>query len=250
MPAVLGVVLVSAHMPPTQDTFGDTLKIVQIAFYAVGATIAILTYRAAKRGLLNSVNTEYQKRVMDRLQKLSEDLYSEFDPSSPVHWASRQPVHDAIRTINEVFRNNKKEILAERKYHYGTPYTEDMKRLDHLLAPVVSDPFIPDDIRTVVVDLLQNRLHALHGIYIREFEKYADNLAKGKQSPLTELDDVNEIHNKIVDQMNRQGCGLTQIEEEVHEIRSLIQEYFDSFNPNRRWWNRRKRARKKAELPL
>ncbi len=72
-------------MPPAPDNLGDTLKIVQIVFYSVGVVIALLTYQAAKRGLLNTVNTEYQKRVMDRLQKLSEDLYSEFDPSSPTH---------------------------------------------------------------------------------------------------------------------------------------------------------------------
>lgn len=234
-------------MSPTQDNFGDTLKIVQIAFYAIGAIVAILTYRAAKRGLLNTVNTEYQKRVMDRLQKLSEDLYSEFDPSSSMYWASRRPVHDGIREINEVFQNNRDEILAARKFYYGTPYTEDMKRLERLLAPAVSDPFIPDTIRAVAVDLLRNRLDVLHGIYNREFEKYADNLAKGKQSPLTELDDVNKIHNKIVEQMNMQGCGVSQIEKEVHEIRRLIQDYFDSFNPHQHWWTRRKQAPKKAE---
>jgi hypothetical protein len=44
-------------MPPfTQDTLGDTLKIVQIVFYVIGTILAILTYRAAKRGLLNTVN--------------------------------------------------------------------------------------------------------------------------------------------------------------------------------------------------
>src|SRR5579863_667800 len=127
-------------MSPTPDKYGDLLKFVQIGFYTIAAIVAILTYRAARRGLLNTVNTEYQKRVMDRLQKLSEDLYSEFDPSSPTHWATRHPVHDAIRAINEVFRNNRSEILAARQFHYGTPYTEDVKRLQHLLAPAVSDP--------------------------------------------------------------------------------------------------------------
>src|SRR5436190_69152 len=133
-------------MPP--DKYGDALKLVQIAFYAIASVVAILTYRAARRGLLNTVNTEYQKRVMDRLQKLSDDLYS-------------------------------------------------------------------------------------------EFEKYAQNLAKGKQEPITDLDGINKIHNKLVDQMNAQGCGIGQIEQEVHGIRRLIQQYFDSFNPHRRWWNRR-----------
>jgi hypothetical protein len=234
-------------MPPIQDTFGDTLKIIQIVFYTVGTIIAILTYRAAKRGLLNTVNTEYQKRVMDRLHKLSEDLYSEFDSTSPMYWATMRPVHDAIQQINEVFENNMDEILATKKFYYGTPYTEDVKRLQQLLAPVISDPFIPDNIRAAVIDLLKNRLHLMHDIYIREFEKYADSLAKGKQLPLTELDDVNRLHNKIVDHMNKQGCGMTQIEQEVHEIRGLIQDYFDSFNPHRRWWESRRQPAKSVD---
>lgn len=185
---------------------------------------------------------------MDRLHKFSEGLYSEFDLSSPTHWSTVRPVHTAIEHINEGFENHKDEILAARKYYYGTPATADVRRLHDLLDPVVSDPFIPENTRTAVVDLLRNRLHVLHGIYIREFEKYVDNRAKGRQVPLAELDDVNKLHNRIVEQMNKQGCGITQIDGEVHEIRGLIQDYFDSFNPHRRWWHRKNRAVTKANL--
>ena len=185
---------------------------------------------------------------MDRLQKLSEDLYSEFDASSPTHWANVKPVQDAIQEINYVFENNRSEILTQRKYYYGVPYTEDVKRLRQLLGPVMSDPFIPENIRDAVIDLLENRLHVLNGIYIVEFEKYADNLAKGKHSPMTELDDVNKIHNRIVELKNKQGCGVTHIEAEVHKIRGLIQEYFESFNPHRRWWNQRRRSWEKPDF--
>ena len=90
-------------MLQTPDKYGDALKVVQIAFYVVGAVVAILTYRAARRGLLNTVNTEYQKRVMDRLRRLSEDLYGEFDPSSEAYWPKVRAVHDAIEQINDVF---------------------------------------------------------------------------------------------------------------------------------------------------
>jgi hypothetical protein len=156
-------------------------------------------------------------------------------------------VHDAIEEITQVFENHMDEILAARKYYYGTPCTEDVKRLQHLLDPVVSDPFIPENIRAAVIDLLQHRLRVLQGLYSREFEKYADTLAKGKQLPLTELDDVNRLHNKIVDHMNKQGCGMTQIEHEVHDIRGLIQDYFDSFNPHRRWWESRRPPAKRID---
>ena len=223
------------------DRYGDTLKIVQIVFYAV-AGIAILTYRAAKRGLLNTVNTEYQKRVMDRLQKLSEDLYSEFESGIANALATIRPVHAAVEHINDVYERNKDEIRAARKNYYGTPLTDDTKRLHNLLQPVVSDPFIPDNIREAVIDLLENRIAVLHTIYGNEFEKYANDLAKGKHEPWTDFDDVNRIHNRIVEQLNARGCGISQIEVEVHAIRRLIPDYFAAFNPHRRWWHRRKRA--------
>jgi hypothetical protein len=41
-----------------------------------------------------------------------------------------------------------------------------------------------------------------------------------KHEPITELDDVNKIHNRIVEQQQLRGCGIGSIEEEVHEIRA------------------------------
>jgi DNA-binding ferritin-like protein (Dps family) len=233
-------------MPP--DKLGDAVKITQIMFYITGMFAAIFTYLAARRGLLNTVNTEYQKRVMDRLQKLSEDLYSEFDPASPNYWASSRPVHDAIEHINMVYANNIERITAEKKYYWGTPCTQNELRLRNLLNPMTSDPFIPDNIREAAVDLLHTRISVLGETYHAAFEKYANNLAKGKHGPMTELDDINEIHNQIVKQQQLRGCGVGQIEEDVHEIRGLIQDYFDAFNPHRWWWQgKRKRPRRELK---
>jgi hypothetical protein len=243
-PAPAGLEMQVAQQP---DPYGDALKIVQMAFYIVGAIVAILTFRAARRGLLNTVNTEYQKRVMDRLHKLSEDLYSEFDPSSETYWPKVRAVHDAIAWINDVFERNRDEILAEREYCYGVPVTKDVERLRRLLNPVISDPFIPEEIRDAVVDLLDNRIRVLETIYFDEFEKYSKGLANGKHEPFTELDDMNKIHNKIVEQQRLRGCGIAQIEEEIHEIRARIQDYFDSFNHHRRWWQG-KRTRPRKQL--
>ncbi len=51
-------------------TLDDGLKVTQIAFYVAAGVVAILTYLKAKRGLLNTVNTEYQKKVViERLQR-------------------------------------------------------------------------------------------------------------------------------------------------------------------------------------
>lgn len=227
-------------MPLAPDKYVDLLKLVQIGFYSIAAIVTVLTYRAARRGLLNTVNTEYQKRVMDRLQKLSEDLYSEFDPSSEDYWPKVRPVDEALKRINSNFNRHKDKILAGGE-SFGIPVTQDVVRLQRLLDPVISDPFVPDNIREAVVDLLETRLDVLQSIYIAEFEQYERELAKQKHGPWTEFEDVGALHNRIVGKQSLQGCWVDQIESDVHDIRGLIQEYFDSFNPHRRWWQPKRR---------
>src|SRR5262249_2337439 len=155
----------------------------------------------AKRGLLNTVNTEYQKRVMDRLAKLSEELFSEFDPGSDKHWSKERPIEAILHEINEVFERNKDEILELGQYPYGIIHTSDVSRLHGILQAVVSDPFIPENIREAAVDLLENRLVVIHSVYWKEFDKYSKELAKGKRQPITELEESNKLHNRIVDQL-------------------------------------------------
>ncbi len=70
-------------------TLDDGLKVTQIAFYVAAGVVAILTYLKAKRGLLNTVNTEYQKKVIERLGSIADELLEEFDPASERYWRSR-----------------------------------------------------------------------------------------------------------------------------------------------------------------
>jgi hypothetical protein len=53
------------------------------------------------------------------------------------------------------------------------------------------------------------------------------------------LEEQHKLHNRSGDQLNKEGCGVAAIEQEVHELRGLIQDYFESFNAHRRWWERR-----------
>jgi hypothetical protein len=186
---------------------------------------------------------------MDRLAKLSEDLYGEFDPSSEKHWANGKPVREAIAHINWAFVRSRDYVLAEGQYPFGIPVASDVQRLQALLHPVRSDPFIPENIREAVLDLVESRVMVLGQIYYKEFEKYAKNLAKGKAEPLLEedLDGLNAIHNRCVDAMNNQGCGIAQIEAAVHDVRGLIQDYFDAFNPHGVGRGRRKKFEQALE---
>lgn len=56
-------VLLAAE-PVVTDKLDFWLKAVQIAFYLVGGTVAVLTYFAAKKAWLTPTNTEYQKKVV------------------------------------------------------------------------------------------------------------------------------------------------------------------------------------------
>src|SRR5664280_2400993 len=74
----------------------NVTRCAQIAFFLTTGTVAVLTYIRARRTVLSTVNAEYQKRVMDRLHQLSNDLYGEFDPDGPHYWAKTQPVHRCL----------------------------------------------------------------------------------------------------------------------------------------------------------
>jgi hypothetical protein len=207
------------------------VKIVQIAFFLVTGIIAILTYHRAKKTVLSTVNVEYQKRVMDRLETLSRNLYEEFDDSSPEHWTKKDPVRTAIVKINDTFERNKSEVIALKEWIFGTPIPEDLHRLQGMLGSIESDPFIPKDIRLLVSNFLKSRLTHMGEIYHNTFEEYADELAKGNRQPATDLDSLNVIHNSVVHKLQRKGVGITDIEDGIHDIRRAIQQYFEAFDP-------------------
>jgi hypothetical protein len=93
-----------------------------------------------------------------------------------------------------------------------------------------TDPFLPKSIRDTVADLLENRAAVLMTVYRTEIEKYTKALAKGKY--VNSLDrNWQWVHNQVVDELNKRGCGVSQILDEVHKLRLAIQRYLESFDP-------------------
>jgi hypothetical protein len=211
----------------------DVQKAVQIGFWVVSGTVVVLTYLRARKGVLSTVNSEYQKRVMDRLQKLSEDLYAEFDHSSPTWWAKTDHMRPCIERINEEFDSDKEAILANKitDFSPGYPVSPLELGLSSMLQSIESDPFVPLDIRVLVKDLLENRLAAIRDVSMKVYGDYMKGLALGKIQPYRTVEDWGGLHNKMVDELRNRGCNVDQIEAEVHEIRKAIQRYFESFDP-------------------
>jgi hypothetical protein len=192
--------------------------------------MAVLTYRAAKRGLLNTVHTEYQKTVMVRLRELSTELASEFDSQSEAHWARTPLVDDAVEDINSTFLKNRDRILSEKKFPTGIRVGADELRLMRMLGQIQTDPFVPKVLREEIVDLLGNRLEVLQRARVDVLREYAQDLANGKYLETLESNKY-WLHNKVLDALYQQGCGVSQIDEAVGGIRLSMQRYFESFNP-------------------
>lgn len=210
----------------------NTVSIIQICFYITGATVAILTYKSAKKGLLNSVNTEYQKRVMDHLEALSDLLFSEFDPDSDNYWAGPGEgwnVSDMVKMDIERF-NRLKEMggdLRDLKGGYRLPDLGD--KLTKIINRVWSDPFIPDDIATYVFDKLSHRRNSMNKIVIEEIDNFRDKLVNDDYGDLKNIDSI--VHNKVVKRLYESGSGISQVEAEVHNIRLKIKSYLKSYDP-------------------
>jgi hypothetical protein len=61
-------------------------------------------------------------------------------------------------------------------------------------------------------------------------DKYCAELVKGKYQ---ENLDENKyfVHNRVMKELRKRGCGIEEIEEEVHKLRLAIQGYFREFHP-------------------
>ena len=92
------------------------LKITQIGFYITGGTIAVLTYLKVKDGLLNTVNTEYQKKALAKVEEISNYLISEFDEESEYYWCKQNIVEDCVKEMLELFNKNRELLMKEKKW--------------------------------------------------------------------------------------------------------------------------------------
>lgn len=206
------------------------LKLTQVLFYAGGLLIGMLTYRRAKITILNTVNTEYHKKVIDRLADLSEALYREFDQSSDEVWYKQDDVGHVVDRLHEHIVGRKADILASGHVNAGVPVSPKQMQLLNRTNKYKSDPFLPDQIRNKVVTLLENRSNAMYSAYMAVMKQYMSELAQGQH---WETLDTNKhwLHNQIVERLRKDGVGVSDVEEAVHDIRLEIQRYFKRFSP-------------------
>lgn len=206
-------------------------SIFRTIFYVIASVIAILTFIKAKNGLLNSVNTEYQKKVMDRLGELSNEIWDEFDFSSDNHWSKDKTLSLILDDIHKYAIENKTDILAKNKYfHGGVPLPKTQIEMLASLERLKSDPFIPPLIRKKLVNIIENRVNSTFEAFHRVINDYQSDLANGKRWGDFDLN-KSLIHNEILSIMRNNGAGIEDLQNAAHEVRLEIQKYYESFNP-------------------
>jgi len=211
----------------------DIALLVQIAFYIIGATIAILTYRSAKRGLLNTVNTEYHKRVIDHLEKLSETLYSEFDPDSDSYIARSFNINRIARERLEVHNQIHGGKYPQDLILHRVELTELESKLYKLIKELKSSPFLPDHIVNYTVEYLTGRVKSINDI---KMKYYFEILHKEmKKDGIIPPEGINHLvywfEQSVRYGINKSEYGEEEVEMEVHKIRTMIKDYLKSFNP-------------------
>lgn len=206
------------------------LKLVQILFFCTAGIVAVLTFVKAKNGLLNTVNTEYHKRVLDRLAGVSEELYEEFDESSTSFWTN-DGASKFWKSINAQVKKREDFLVGyEGPLPIGVPDPPGSRRLRRMLDKYKSDPFLPESVRTVVVSFLQSRVDTLFTAYFEAVHHYIELLKKGECWVNLEGNE-GWLHNRVNDRLYREGFGISQVEERAHAVRLEIQKYFLKFDP-------------------
>jgi hypothetical protein len=207
------------------------LKVAQLVFYTSGILVAWLTYRSARRGLLNTVNTEYQKRVIERLAEVSAGLWAEFDrEGESLFYQFTCEVRDRVPKINAAWRDGERsESFAARMMIGGK--TEFVGHLFDFATKSDSDPFLPAYIRNEVVTFLRDRAWATWNVTTEQLEAYRQALDSGDLQP----EDVHatRIRDTVLNNLETRGFALPQATEEIVRLRNLIQAHLESYDPLR-----------------
>ncbi|MFB8426817.1 hypothetical protein ACFC4S_33190 [Priestia megaterium] len=212
----------------------DIVALVQICFYIIGTSIAILTYRSAKKGLLNTVNTEYQKRVMDHLHELSETLYTEYnyerDSKESNKYDFSYRIEPIARRILEQYKKHIKDGNDPKEFRRrGAILPAGVVNLNKFQQKIQSDPFIPDHITQYVINYIYERFIVTRDIIIEELHEFENSLKNQEHKGYQEL--PVSVDRNVSRRLAQNGFSRDRIRGEVHNIRMMIKEYLKSFNP-------------------
>lgn len=210
----------------------EALKVTQICFYFGTMFLGIRTYIYAKKNIINTVHLEYQKKVINRLDEIATTLFCEFDDSSELYWDKTHRFEKQLEPYDNYYEENKFAIMQEGIFWVGiTEHPLISGYLDSFYMKVKSDPFIPDAIRTILVEFLQIRIVVFRSAYCKNLVRYQEELARGELGKYSVATRHSVFRNWMMDSLREKNCSMGETEIKISSIRSEIREYFERYNP-------------------
>lgn len=214
----------------TQQVVGVVLAVVQLGFYLSAAIVALLTFAIARRGLLSPVNTEYHKRVMDRLADISSELGDEWNPASPECWVHHgDQVKEAFQDLVLQFARFEAGEVEARAI--GIMPWQLETRLTEQFNKWRSDPFLPVEIRDPLLNFTIARTHACSDIYFSELGKYRKAMVRERSIKNSAATDWTHVNARIIERLRVAGFAPEQVAEVVDRLKLEIQRYLLRFHP-------------------
>lgn len=178
------------------------------------------------------MNTEYKKRVMDNLDHISKELNKYSDENSDHYWSKKGDiVIDYLEKIVDVYINEDKydpKVVTHLRTSIDKAIMDN--HIKKLLFEVQSEPFLPEEVINKINFYLKEKVHEMDRILYEEIIKFKKQLRKGQYDHC--LSDAPYIVSNIInDKMYENACGVSQIEEDIQNIRLYIRKYLKSFDP-------------------
>jgi hypothetical protein len=214
----------------TEQVLGVVLGVLQAGFYISAAAVAWLTFLIARRGLLSPVNTEYHKRVMERLADISSELSEEWNPQSAACWVYhgdqiRAAVDDLVLQFTEFEAGElEPESIGIEPWQLEVRLTEQFNRWR-------SDPFIPTEIRDLLLDFTLARASASSEVYFSELGKYRKAMVRERSIKNSSASDWTHVNIRIVDRLRAAGFAPEQVAATVDRVKLQMQRYLLQFQP-------------------
>lgn len=206
-------------------------SVFQTLFYMVTIAVAILTYINAKKSILSPVNTEYQKRIFDRLAEVTSFLCSEFQMGSSEYYLYQLPMEETLKEITDEYERIKNDIEDKNDFHVTDyPVNPEWIKFRKKYDEVQFDPYIPEKLKTPILEYLNKRAESssiAHNQAVSNFIRDANE----ESCAYVIKEDSWRLHNYFLEALEQQKCDTETLEPEVNKIKENFQEYMQSFQP-------------------
>ncbi|MFC2993196.1 hypothetical protein [Halomonas tibetensis] len=206
-------------------------EVVQILFWVGALILAFLTYKNARKTLLSPVNTEYQKRIFDSLNKISNRLFSELKMGEDHHWIKQRPMEDALGEICKEWEGNKASVEEFGLELTDWPAAKDWYDFHSFADEVRYELFLPDSLRKKIISYMEERAESAQYAHNHAVQKFINQVNENRSYHDLHVNNFIDIENFYIDGMDEMNMSIDKIYQRNEELMGEIVKYVQSFDP-------------------